>query len=92
MATRYKVTWQTEYKGKLGKDDDPNYYDEYRDAKQDMSDIIYEIKHNEYLSSDRQVVKLYMGSRLIDKWDSMPKRSQVMKARAKVKRNVSRRL
>lgn len=87
---KYKVTWQTEYNGKLGKDDEPSYFDNQRDATQYMREIVASIHENQYLSSDRQVVKLYWGTRLIETWDSMPKKSQVMRARANAKKNARR--
>lgn len=81
----YRVVWLTEYNGKLGKDDEPSHFDTYHQAKRYMDDLIDEIKGNEYLK-DRQIVKLYNGTSILDKWDSMPPKAKVMKARAKVKK------
>ena len=90
---KYKVTWQTEYdNGKLDKDDEPRYFDSQREASQYMKDLVWECKNGEYLSFERQVIKLYWGTRLIDVWDSKPKRSQVMKAKTNAKRKADRRL
>lgn len=73
MAWKYKITWQTGTERHLDKDDDPAYFERYRDALNCMKDIIWEIQHSRYMSSDRQVVKMYWGGRLVDAYDSMPR-------------------